>query len=116
MDFVENLPSGVYRVKGTVRVAAGSGQRDFVVQAVGPNVYVAEAARPAPKAPSSNVGDGEGPDADSVLVVIGEDFDTETAEATLTTALNSDAAGGLDVAASGSDRSERLLHHVRLHT
>ena len=116
MDFVEDLPPGVYRVKGTVRVAAGSGQRDFVVQAVGPNVYVAEAARPAPKAPSSNVGDGEGPDADSVLVVIGEDFDTETAEATLTTALNSDAAGGLDVAASGSDRSERLLHHVRLHT
>ena len=52
MDFVEDLPPGVYRVKGTVRVAAGSGQRDFVVQAVGPNVYVAEAARPAPKAPS----------------------------------------------------------------
>ena len=112
MDFVEDLPPGVYRVKGTVRVAAGSGQRDFVVQAVGPNVYVAEAARPAPKAPSSNVGDGEGPDADSVLVVIGEDFDTETAEATLTTALNRGATAN----AQGSNRSERLLHHVRLHT
>ncbi|WP_167199681.1 CobW family GTP-binding protein [Brevibacterium pigmentatum] len=111
MDFVEDLPSGVYRVKGTVRVAVGSGQRDFVVQAVGPNVYVAEATRPAPKAPSSNVGDGEGPDADSVLVVIGEDFDTEAAEATLTAALNSGATAN----AQGSNRSERLLNHVRLH-
>ena len=119
MDFVEDLPSGVYRVKGTVRVAVGSGQRDFVVQAVGPNVYVAEAVRPAPKAPSAVAGDGDRSDAendlgnaDSVLVIIGEDFDTETAEATLTAALNVDKAA----TAPGSDRSERLLHHVRLHS
>ncbi|WP_025778438.1 CobW family GTP-binding protein [Brevibacterium sp. VCM10] len=112
MDFVEDLPPGVYRVKGTVLAVEGSRRRSFDVQAVGPNVYVAEAARPAPKIPSSNVGDGEGPDADSVLVVIGEDFDTETAEATLTTALNRGATAN----AQGSNRSERLLHHVRLHT
>ncbi|MFP3395246.1 GTP-binding protein [Brevibacterium sp. SIMBA_078] len=116
MDFVEDLPPGVYRVKGTVLAAVGSRRRSFDVQAVGPNVYVAEAARPVPKTPSSRAGNGDRPDVDSVLVAIGEDFDTEAAEATLTAALNSDAAGGLDVAASGSDRSERLLHHVRLHT
>ena len=112
MDFVEDLSPGVYRVKGTVLAAVGSRRRSFEVQAVGPNVYVAEAARPVPKIPSSSAGDGDRPDADSVLVVIGEDFDTEAAEATLTAALNSGAA----VTAAGSDRSERLLHHVRLHT
>ncbi|WP_166821558.1 CobW family GTP-binding protein [Brevibacterium limosum] len=111
MDFVEDLPAGVYRVKGTVLVAVGSGQRHFGVQAVGPNVYVAEAVRPAPTAPDSNAVDS---DPDSVLVVIGEDFDTEAAESTLTAALNADAAGPA-VTASGGSR-ERLLHHVRLHT
>ena len=116
MDFVEDLPPGVYRVKGTVLAVEGSGRRSFDVQAVGPNVYVAEAARPAPKIPSSSAGDRDRPDADSVLVVIGEDFDTEAAEAALTTALNSAAVAGQDVAASVSDRSERFLHHVRLHT
>ena len=112
MDFVEDLPAGVYRVKGTVLVPVGSGQRSFVVQAVGPNVYVAEAARPAAKVPTSNAEDGDLQDADSVLVVIGEHFDTEAAEATLTTALNRGATAN----AQGSNRSERILHHVRLHT
>ena len=111
MDFVEDLPAGVYRVKGTVLVAVGSGQRHFGVQAVGPNVYVAEAVRPAPTAPDSNAVDS---DPDSVLVVIGEDFDTEAAESTLTAALNADAAGPAATASGGS--RERLLHHVRLHT
>ncbi|WP_152346989.1 CobW family GTP-binding protein [Brevibacterium sp. CFH 10365] len=116
MDFVEDLPAGVYRVKGTVLVAVGTGQRHFGVQAVGPNVYVAEAVRTAPTALDSNAVDS---DPDSVLVVIGEDFDTEAAESTLTAALNADAAGPAATASGGSrdaDRSERLLHHVRLHT
>ena len=112
MDFVEDLPPGVYRVKGTVLAAMGSRRRSFDVQAVGPNVYVAEAARPAPKTPSLSAGNGDRPDADSVLVAIGEDFDTESAEATLTAALNRGATAN----AQGSNRSERLLHHVRLHT
>lgn len=109
MDFVEDLPPGVYRVKGTVLAAVGSRRRSFDVQAVGPNVYVAEAARPVPEAPSSSAGNGDRSDADSVLVAIGEDFDTEAAEATLTAALNG-------VATDRPDRTERFLHHVRLHT
>ncbi|HJE77662.1 MAG TPA: GTP-binding protein, partial [Brevibacterium epidermidis] len=116
MDFVEDLPAGVYRVKGTVLVPVGSGQRSFVVQAVGPNVYVAEAARPAAKVPTSNAEDGDLQDADSVLVVIGEHFDTEAAEATLTAALNTGAIAKEAGIGRQSDRSERLLHHVRLHT
>lgn len=116
MDFVEDLPPRVYRVKGTVLAAVGARRRSFDVQAVGPNVYVAQAARPAPKIPSSSAGDGDRPDVDNVLVVIGEDFDTEATEAALATALNSAAVAGQDVAASVSDRSERFLHHVRLHT
>ena len=115
MDFVEDLPAGVYRVKGTVLVPVGSGQRSFVVQAVGPNVYVAEAARPAAKVPTSNAEDGDLQDADSVLVVIGEHFDTEAAEATLTAALNTGAIAKEAGIGRQSDRSERLLHHVRLH-
>lgn len=109
MDFVEDLPPGVYRVKGTVLAAVGSRRRSFDVQAVGPNVYVAEAARPVPEAPSSSAGNGDRADADSVLVAIGEDFDTEAVEATLTAALNG-------VATDRPDRTERFLHHVRLHT
>ena len=115
MDFVEDLPAGVYRVKGTVLVPVGSGQRSFVVQAVGPNVYVAEAARPAAKVPTSNAEDGDLQDADSVLVVIGEHFDTEAAEATLTAALNTGAIAKEAGIGRQSDRSERLLPHVRLH-
>ena len=115
MDFVEDLPAGVYRVKGTVLVPVGSGQRSFVVQAVGPNVYVAEAARPAAKVPTSNAEDGDLQDADSVLVVIGEHFDTEAAEVTLTAALNTGAIAKEAGIGRQSDRSERLLHHVRLH-
>ena len=115
MDFVEDLPAGVYRVKGTVLVPVGSGQRSFVVQAVGPNVYVAEAARPAAKVPTSNAEDGDLQDADSVLVVIGEHFETEAAEATLTAALNTGAIAKEAGIGRQSDRSERLLHHVRLH-
>ncbi|UVI35679.1 CobW family GTP-binding protein [Brevibacterium spongiae] len=96
MDFVEDLPPGVYRVKGTVQVAVGSGRRRFGVQAVGPNVYVSE------------TNDTDRQEADSVLVVIGEDFDAEAARSTLAAALNP--------AAMSSARAERLLHHVRLHS
>ncbi|KHS51362.1 CobW family GTP-binding protein [Brevibacterium linens] len=115
MDFVEDLPAGVYRVKGAVLVPVGSGQRSFIVQAVGPNVYVSEAARPAAKVPTSNAEDGDLQDADSVLVVLGEGFDTEAAEATLTAALNVDAEATASGTGRRDDRSERLLHHVRLH-
>ena len=101
MDFVEDLPAGVYRVKGTVQVAAGSSRRRFVVQAVGPNVYVSEA--------SGQSGDLQG--ASSVLVAIGEDFDAEAVRSALTRALSPDADHEV-----GDDRTERLLHHVRLHS
>ena len=52
---------------------------------------------------------------DDLAVRIGgqvKDFDAEAAEATLTAALNRGATAN----AQGSNRSERLLHHVRLHT
>jgi G3E family GTPase len=100
MDFVEDLPAGVYRVKGTVLIAAGTRRRHFGVQAVGPNVYVSEQTDSAL----------ELEDADSVLVVIGEDFDAEAARSTLAAALSPSADE------IGSDRAERLLHHVRLHS
>jgi hypothetical protein len=103
MDFVEDLPPGVYRVKGTVQVAVGSGRRRFGVQAVGPNVYVAEAGRPVAttRDPDGAAGDGGrqdaeaqdavAQDANSVLVVIGEDFDAEAARSSLVAALNPEA-------------------------
>ncbi|MGC3020358.1 CobW family GTP-binding protein [Brevibacterium sp. FAM 24630] len=125
MDFVEDLPPGVYRVKGTVQVAVGSGRRRFGVQAVGPNVYVAEAGGPVAttRDPDGAVGDGDrqdtvaqdavAQDADSVLVVIGEDFDAEAARSSLVAALN---PGADNSAVPSPERAERLLHHVRLHS
>jgi len=103
MDFVEDLPAGVYRVKGTVRVAEGAGRRSraFGVQAVGPNVYVADGSRL--QAPT---GDG------SVLVVIGEDFDEDAVRRRLISALEP----ARDAAAPRGAGLERLLHHVRLHS
>ncbi|WP_166974319.1 CobW family GTP-binding protein [Brevibacterium atlanticum] len=113
MDFVEDLPSGVYRVKGTVLVEVGPRRTRFGVQAVGPNVYVSEQTGQAPDLQ----------DADSVLVVIGEDFDIEAARSALTSALSPGAdhktgndheiGAGLT---TGTARAERLLHHVRLHS
>ena len=103
MDFVEDLPAGVYRVKGTVRVAEGAGRRSrtFGVQAVGPNVYVADDTRL-----QASSGDG------SVLVVIGENFDEDAVRRRLISALEPDG----DAAAPRGAGLERLLHHVRLHS
>src|SRR5699024_12257021 len=97
MDFVEDLPAGVYRVKGTVRVAVGPGRRSrtFGVQAVGPNVYVSEPVEPAAKTPGSPAAgeetdphDDDPHDAYSDLIVIGENFDAEAARSVLTAALS----------------------------
>src|SRR5699024_12289744 len=66
MDFVEDLPAGVYRVKGTVLIRDRERSRGFGAQAVGPNVYVADDSR-------LRVPTGDG----SVLVVIGQDFDED---------------------------------------
>src|SRR5699024_7735693 len=101
MDFVEDLPAGVYRVKGTVLIRDRDRSRVFGVQAVGPNVYVADDSRL--QAPT---GDG------SVLVVIGEDCDGDAVRRRPTVAL--EAAG--DAAAPRGAGLERLLHHVRLHS
>ena len=101
MDFVEDLPAGVYRVKGTVLIRDRERSRGFGVQAVGPNVYVADDSRLRVPA-----GDG------SVLVVIGEDFDEDAVRRRLVHAL--EPAG--DAAAPRGAGLERLLHHVRLHS
>ena len=101
MDFVEDLPAGVYRVKGTVLIRDRGRSRAFGVQAVGPNVYVADDSRL--QAPT---GDG------SVLVVIGEDFDEDAVRRRAVSAL--EPAG--DAAAPRGAGVERLLHHVRLHS
>lgn len=110
MDFLENLPTGVYRVKGTVLVAGRSGKRRFGVQAVGPNVYVSGAAPTRQKW-------------DSVLVVIGESFDAEAIRSRLERALTAtatpDSGEAVDTTATPGPRRrglERLLHHQRLHS
>ena len=101
MDFVEDLPAGVYRVKGTVLIRDRERSRGFGVQAVGPNVYVADDSRL--RAPT---GDG------SVLVVIGQDFDEDAVRRRLVRALEP----ARDAAAPHGAGLERLLHHVRLHS
>lgn len=112
MDFLEDLPTGVYRVKGTVQVAGRSGGRRFDVQAVGPNVYVSGAD---PTTPASQ-------EWDSVLVVIGESFDAEAIRPRLERALTStatpDSGEAVDTTAAAPRRRglERLLHHQRLHS
>lgn len=94
MDLLEDLPTGVYRVKGSILVADKTGGRRFGVQAVGPNVYVSTVA----------VQDAKW---DSAVVVIGEAFDEETLRAELEPALS----GG-----EGSGGVERLHHYLRLHS
>ncbi|MCD1286573.1 cobalamin biosynthesis protein CobW [Brevibacterium sp. CCUG 69071] len=103
MDFLEDLPAGVYRVKGQVRVAERSATRHFGVQAVGPNVYVSDNGR----CPGTGTGTGTGTGHDSVLVVIGEGFDETEVRDRLEPGLSEDAnSAGL----------ERLLRQVRLHS
>ena len=116
MDFLEDLPAGVYRVKGQVRVAERSATRHFGVQAVGPNVYVSDNGRGA------GTGTGTGTGHDSVLVVIGEGFDETEVRDRLEPGLSAgpNSAGPSNGPNAGSAASgaglERLLRQVRLHS
>lgn len=98
MDFVEDLPGGVYRVKGTIAVADGNRTRRFVVQVVGPSVYVSAVPRRA-----AAQDDG----VESALVVIGEDFDEAAVRARLEAAMTGTSAG---------DGLRRLQRYVHLHS
>lgn len=61
LDLLENPPSGVYRVKGTIAVRYRSTVRNYVVNLVGPGIHIATA--PAKAVPNH-------------LVAIGMDLDT----------------------------------------
>lgn len=93
LDVLEDLPTGVYRVKGSILVNDRARSRSFGIQAVGPNVYVSTAVP-------------LGASWDSALVVIGESFDEDVVRAKLEGALH----GGGD-----SSGVERLRHYIRLH-
>ncbi len=127
LDFVEDPPSGVYRVKGTIAVADGKAIRRFIVQAVGPSVYVSEVPARAEgvrgqggaddRDDRAGHGDRAGQDgragqggADgrdsqvtSELVAIGEAFDEDAVHATLRAAMTeaSEPAGVGGTAGSG---------------
>jgi len=68
LDLLEEPPSGVYRVKGTIAVRYRSAVRTYVVHLVGPAIHVATA--PATATPNS-------------LVAIGMDLDTAHVRALL---------------------------------
>ena len=108
LDFVEDPPPGVYRVKGTIAVADGRAIRRFIVQAVGPSVYVSAAPERAASAREHTPAGRHGAHADhgthddlgsradhadhggqvtSELVAIGEDFDEDAVHTTLRAAL-----------------------------
>ena len=118
LDFLEDLPAGVYRVKGSILVDDRAGRRRYGLQAVGPNVYVSTVApqptvasqptvAPQPTAvPQSRTAPQE-EGWDSALVVIGESFDEADVRAKLKVALRSDG---------GANGVERLRHYVRLHS
>lgn len=72
LDLLEDPPSGVYRVKGTIAVRYRSAVRPYVVHLVGPSIHISTA--PASATPNS-------------LVAIGMDLDTELARALLDAAL-----------------------------
>jgi G3E family GTPase len=117
LDLIEDLPAAVYRVKGTIAVRDGQRFRRFLVQAVGPSVYV------------SPLGWATGGPVSSALVAIGEALDPAEVEPRLRTAL-AGAHGQVEdrvVAAARDDardrgrsrgRSglERLEGYVRLHS
>lgn len=132
LDFVEDPPAGVYRAKGRIAVLDGRRVRRYVVQAVGPSVYVSRAMSRAGEA-SGSVGSAES--AASALVVIGEDFDEDEVQTRLRAAM-AGGAGGADsgdgAAAEGSATAggehdlgggmrtlsglDRLDRYVRLHS
>ncbi|SDS62023.1 GTPase, G3E family [Brevibacterium sandarakinum] len=100
LDLLEDLPAGVYRVKGSILVAESTRHRIYGAQAVGPNVYVSSAV------PQETTWD-------SAVVVIGESFDEEAIRARLERALGNGSGSG------GAERSggvERLRHYLRLHS
>ena len=72
LDLLEDPPSGVYRVKGTVAVRYRSAVRTYVANLVGPSVHIATA--PAASTPNG-------------LVAIGMDLDTEHVRALLESVL-----------------------------
>jgi G3E family GTPase len=72
LDLLEDPPSGVYRLKGTVVVRYRSTARPYVVHLVGPSIHISTA--PATAAPNS-------------LVAIGMDLDTDHVRALLDAAL-----------------------------
>ncbi|WP_309131546.1 GTP-binding protein [Brevibacterium sp.] len=126
MDFVEELPRGVYRVKGTVTVRDQGRIRSFGVQAVGPNVYVSTSV--AKFRGQESGGSEQRGESDSVLVVIGQSFDTDEVRSRLESALNQEtySRADADVDAGtrvrdddeiheGKSAIERFLHYVRLH-
>lgn len=72
LDLLEDPPSGVYRVKGTIAVRYRSAVRPYVAHLVGPSIHIATA--PAASTPNS-------------LVAIGMDLDTEHVRALLESVL-----------------------------
>ncbi|WP_035280120.1 CobW family GTP-binding protein [Brevibacterium album] len=100
LDLLEDLPQGVYRVKGALTVRERGRPRSYGVQAVGPTVYVSPAS-------SAAAGSGE-EEPESVLVVIGESFDASAVRAQLEAAFASAPADGRGI--------ERLHRYVSLHS
>jgi G3E family GTPase len=73
LDLLEDPPSGVYRLKGTIAVRYRSAVRTYVANLVGPNIHIATA--PTTATPNS-------------LVAIGMDLDTERVRALLNDVLD----------------------------
>ncbi|MDN5910609.1 GTP-binding protein [Brevibacterium sp.] len=108
LDVLEDLPTGVYRVKGSILVNDRARSRSFGIQAVGPNVYVSTAVpQDSTTVPQDSTTVPQDSSWDSALVVIGESFDEDVVRAKLEGALH----GGGD-----SSGVERLRHYVRLHS
>ncbi|SMX79415.1 GTPase, G3E family [Brevibacterium sp. Mu109] len=123
LDFVEDPPPGIYRVKGTIAVADGKAIRRFIVQAVGPSVYVSAvparvtSAQGHSAAGSHGTHDDHGDHGDhddhgshgrlvtSELVAIGEDFDEDAVHATLRAAMTA-ASGPGGTGESAGETSE----------
>lgn len=118
LDFLEDLPAGVYRVKGSILIDDRAGSRRYGLQAVGPNVYVSAVApqltaarqstvEPQSEAAPQSTAAPQEERWDSALVVIGESFDEAAVRAQLKAAFHSDG---------GTNGVERLRHYVRLHS